>query len=67
MIKAYLKERRKHAVLRQVLFDCAVSMWIPVLLTAVMEIADSILGVVTADTLGAFADAVFALDLKAGT
>lgn len=67
MIKAYLKERRKHAVLRQVLFDCAVSMWIPVLLTAVMEIADSILGVVTADTLGAFADAVFSLDLKAGT
>lgn len=66
MIKAYLKERRKHAVLRQVLFDCAVSMWIPVLLTAVMEITDSIFGVVTADTLGGFADAVFSLDLKAG-
>ena len=49
MIKAYLKERRKHAVLRQVLFDCAVSMWIPVLLTAVMEITDSIFGVVTAE------------------
>ena len=66
MIKAYLKERRKHAVLRQVLFDCAVSMWIPVLLTAVMEITDSIFGVVTADTLGGVADAVFSLDLKAG-
>lgn len=60
------KRRRKEKIIGQALYDCAVSMWIPALLMAAMEITDHILGVVTADTLGAFADAAFALDLQTG-
>ena len=53
-------KKKKNAVMRQVFAECAVSMWIPVLFQMFVEMADSILGVVTADTLGEFADAAFA-------
>ncbi len=66
MIKTHIKGKQDDTVLLQVLFDCAVSMWAPVLLTAAMEMAGGILGVVTADTLGEFADAAFALDIRVG-
>lgn len=59
-------KKKKNAVMRQVFAECAVSMWIPVLFQMFVEMADSILGVVTADTLGEFADAAFALELGAG-
>lgn len=60
------KKEKRNGIPGKVLLDCAAGMWIPVLFTAAMEIADNALGVFMADTLGAFADAAFKLDFKEG-
>ena len=60
------KREEKNGIPGKVLLDCVAGMWIPVLFTAAMEIADNALGVFMADTLGAFADAAFKLDFKEG-
>lgn len=46
--------------------ECADTMMVPVLLNAANTILNGILGVVTANILGSFADKVFALDLTLG-
>lgn len=62
-----LKDRKKeNAIMRQIFRECASALWISLLFTVAAESLSGILTVVTANTLGEFADAVFVLDFSSG-
>ena len=61
-----MNKKSSKKLLRVVFQECAVMMVVPMLLSAVSLTSASILGTVTANTLGDFADAAFALDLSLG-
>lgn len=58
--------KKENAIMRQIYKECAVALWVPLLLTVAAEGLSGILTVVTANTLGKFADAVFVLDFSMG-
>lgn len=57
---------KKNSRLSAVYRECAHAMRLPVLMEVVIAILTGTLGVVTADTLGDFADAAFSLDFSMG-
>lgn len=59
--------RKRNYKNRKMLKDCAKAMSIPVIMQVFIESLTCVLGIITADTLGEFADAAFELDFSMGT
>lgn len=57
----------KYPMRKKVLTECAYIMSLPVCLQTIVEILAGLLGILTANTLGSFADAVFQLDISIGS
>lgn len=60
------KNVQKLPVRKQVYRECAKIMTVPVLLQTIVEIMAGVLGVLTANTLGSFAEAAFQMELSIG-
>lgn len=60
------KNLQKLPVRKQVYRECAKIMTVPVLLQTIVEIMAGVLGVLTANTLGSFAEAAFQMELSIG-
>lgn len=59
-------EKNEKLEMYKVLKECAHAMCVPLFISVFLAVLTTILGIVTADTLGKFADAAFALDFSMG-
>lgn len=66
MMKINGHQRRKQQTLSKVMKECAGALRLPLFLNTVTAILTGTLGIVTANTLGNFADAVFELNISLG-